>query len=74
MKRILATIALLAALSGCTSPQYVDVETFAGLIDPVAARHDAYVRDDPTLDETQRSVWLRSTELLRKAIEEARKK
>lgn len=74
MKRI-ATLLVLVALcaSGCTSSGYVHVDTFDGLIGPVADRHDAYVQADKTLDETQKRVFLRSTELLRKIIDEAKK-
>lgn len=73
MTRIASLLALVALCgSGCTSSGYVHVDTFDGLIEPVAARHDDYVQADESLDEFQRRVFLRSTELLRKAVAEAK--
>ena len=74
MKPLIALLSLSALCgSGCTSSGYVHVDTFDGLIEPVAARHDAYVEADAALDETQKRVFLRSTQILRALIEEARK-
>lgn len=35
-----------------------------GALQPVAERHDAYVRQDPVLDELERETYLATTEVL----------
>lgn len=66
----LLTLSLLA-LGGCCSRGYMHVDTLAGIIEPVAERHDAYVAEDAALSDLERRTYLRSTELLRKALLEA---
>lgn len=58
-------LALLAA--GCTIKP-IDATT-RGLMDSVFDRHDAYVADDETLDDTERAVYLGETAALRDLLE-----
>ena len=73
----LATLMLLALLMGCsqgaTSVQKGTI--LVGSIDEltyrVADRHDSYVSADQGLSDSERADYLRSTELLRKVMQEA---
>lgn len=60
---------LAVMLAGCGS--MVDATAIKGSTDLICGRHDAYVTNDPTLSDLQRQTYLRSTELLRKVVDEA---
>lgn len=59
-------------LVGCAS-NMIRVEAIAPLIDIVAERHDGYVENDSSLELGKKEAYLRSTELLRRLMEEAKK-
>lgn len=66
-------VAPMAACQSGTSKGYVSVGAIDGPIDTVTERHDRYVRADDTLNETERSTALRTSELLRGIVSEAKK-
>ena len=68
----LPAIVLLAALSSSCKGNMIRADAIDGLVREVAERHDRYVGADAALSETQKSVYLRSTELLRAVIEAAK--
>lgn len=68
----LAATALL--LGACAGPRdCIRASALEGTVRPVIARHDAYVEADPTLDQAAKDRYLRSTELIEKALQEALK-
>jgi len=68
---LLLAIGLLG-LAGCSTEGYVKVENIEDLVEPVCDRHDAYVIADPTLEPEKRASELRSTEILRRVLREAK--
>ncbi len=73
MRRLLIACAFVA-LTGCQTSM-IDANVVDGLATPILARHNAYVQADQTIvDETIRADYLRSAELLRALIEEAKGK
>ena len=66
MKKLCALI----LLTGC-SRGMIDVNAVDDLVYEVANRHDVYVAGDQNISEGARVDYLRSTELLRKIMEEA---
>lgn len=67
----LALILAIVPLAGCTCKGMVRAEAVAPLIEDVAKRHDALVEADAGMTEAQKEVALRSTEILRRLMEEA---
>ena len=61
----------LLTLAGC-SQGMVRVDAIEDLTEQVASRHDVYVNSDEALSEAQKRTYLRSTELLREVIREAK--
>ena len=68
MKKLL----VLALLVGCGTPGMIQATSIDTTVYEVTARHDVYVRADPTLSAAQRASDLRSTELLRRVVDEAK--
>ena len=66
-------VALLALAASSCVQGMIRADAIAGLVEPVTDRHDAYVETDEGLADEQRRVYLRSSELLRAVVEEARK-
>lgn len=72
---ITVTILALSAL-GCTSTpgvpnDCVSAGALAGPLDSVLRRHDTYVTNDPTLTETEKATYLRSSQLIEETVEQA---
>lgn len=65
-------LAACLAFPGCCGAGAVRAEAIAPAVEKVSARHDAYVKADASLSEVDRRIFLRSTELLRKVLAEAR--
>lgn len=68
-------VGLLAALllfTGCTSKGMIHVASIEGGLVKVLDRHDTYVQNDQGLSDAQRSTYLRTSQLLRKVMEEAK--
>lgn len=65
-------LAPLLLLAGCAS-NMISVDAIKGSVEAVSARHDAYVEADDSLSADERSIFLRTTELLRRILEEASK-
>lgn len=73
IRRWALPLVLLVGCVGCIAPRgTIHVDNIGELIDTVSDRHDVYVLQDNELTDLQRHVYLRSTELLRKVVEEAR--
>jgi hypothetical protein len=51
----------------------INVDAFGPGLEKVLDRHDAYVRADKSLSETLKKIYLRTSELIRQILEEARK-
>lgn len=68
---VILPLLLLPHTSACASKGYVSKAALRPSIVIVAKRHDAYVRKDPELTQSQRDRYLRTTTLLRKVVEEA---
>lgn len=67
-KKLILALAFL--LPSC-STNMISVEALEPALSPVIQRHDAYVADDPALSEDEKEIFLRTTELLRRLLEEA---
>ena len=65
---ISATVAVLF-VAGC-SANSVRISEISGLINIVSDRHDSYVEADESLSDIERSVYMRSTRLLRELVSE----
>jgi hypothetical protein len=66
---LLAVLAL--PLAGC-HPGMVRVDAIEPALTGVMERHDTYVKEDPKLSELAKEIYLKTTELLRKLLEEAK--
>lgn len=66
---LLASCGLFLSACGPT----LQVNAVDGAFGRVADRHDKYIKEDAKLSELEKSVYLRDTALLRKAIAEAKK-
>jgi hypothetical protein len=64
--------ALTLPLVGCKA-HMINVEAFGPGLEKVLDRHDDYVKADKSLSEVVRDIYLKTTELIRKVLEEARK-
>jgi hypothetical protein len=76
MKRIFAPLLLVAllVLSGCSS--VIRAEAIEGLVEDVAARHDALLDgtlDPKTISAADKATFKRSTMILRTVVKEAKK-
>jgi len=65
------TVVASFALAGCAGRGMIHVSEVGPLIGNVADRHDAYVTEDEDLSTVERRVALRSSEILRRVVEEA---
>ena len=72
MRRLVPPFLMLLCLAGCQRG-YILAEAIEPVLVRVAARHDNYVQNDEKLSTPQRETFLRSTELLRAMVAEARK-
>ncbi len=75
MKRYTPKTSLWAAilvLSACAPSNYIRVDAIDGPLNRVCDRHDAYTSADTSLTDLQRRTRLKTTELLRKVVEEAK--
>lgn len=70
MKRAFLLCAL--CLTGCAT-NMIRADAIDGTLRRVAERHDVYIQADPDLDELERDIYLRDTELLRRLLDEAGK-
>ncbi len=69
MKYLLVTSLFL--LSACSSGM-IHVDAIEGLVEPLTARHDAYVQNDENLSDELKGDYLRSSDILRAVLEEAK--
>jgi hypothetical protein len=69
---LLLTAALVLPTTGCKS-HMINVDALEGGLVKVLDRHDAYVKADTSLEDLVKQVYLRSTELIRMILEEAKK-
>ncbi len=67
-----ALIIPMLALASCATDM-IRVGAIDGPIERITARHDQYVRDDESLSGDEKEIYLRSSELLNRIIEEAKK-
>ena len=67
-------VLVVACTLGACQGGMVRADAIDGLVREVADRHDAYVAADVTATAVQRSVWQRSTALLRAVLAEAMKR
>ena len=68
---LLAGILAFSVMS-CSAPRMVSVDAIEPALVEVINRHDAYVQADSTLDTYLKTLYLRTTELLKKLLEEAK--
>jgi len=71
---ILFILALPFMGAGCTKGM-VRVEAIAGLVEDVSRRHDSMLKGElkpESITDADRATWLRSTEILRGVVKEAR--
>lgn len=75
MKRF-KTLSLLVSMLFLASCQtgMIRADAIDGPVNRIADRHDAYVKEDNSLSNEERAIYLRSSELLRRVIAEARKR
>lgn len=67
-----ALLLCLLIMPGCQSGM-IHVSALEPALEGVIERHDTYVKADPGLSESMKALYLRTTELLKKLIEEAKK-
>ncbi len=51
----------------------VRADAIDGPVNRISDRHDTYVREDGSLSDDEKSIYLRSSELLRRIVEEAKR-
>lgn len=68
---VMTALLSMVLLCGCGSRGKVDAEVVRDLVQPISARHDAYVTADPQLDDLDRRAYLRSTGILHDLLEAA---
>lgn len=68
---LLAAAALAVACAGCQSTGTIQASAVDVPMRACLDRHDAYVAADTTLDATQKSTFLRSSEIVRKVLDAA---
>lgn len=66
-----AAVLMAVSVTACAPRTSIDAEALDGMMGNVLTRHDAYVRADPALSETERSIALRSSAMVRALIDEA---
>lgn len=81
MKKIYGALSCLAVSTvvcvvivvgaACGTAGSIDPSAVGPSISTVCDRHDAYVRADPTLSADEKATELRTTELLRRVVQEA---
>lgn len=69
---LLAGILAFGAMS-CSAPRTISVDAIEPGLVEVLDRHDAYVKADQSLDELLKRIYLRTSELLRLVMAEAKK-
>lgn len=72
MKNLLLIVILAVTLTGCCKG-HISVLAVKPSMDRVLERHDKYIESDTTLTPQQRTVRLRTSELVGKVLEEASK-
>lgn len=74
IKKALLGLVILGALaaSGCKTSM-ISVDAIKAPLERVLDRHDAYVKADKSLSDLVKQVYLKTSELLRKLLEEASK-
>jgi hypothetical protein len=73
MKRFLALVFAASMLASCQTGM-IRADAIDGPVNRITDRHDAYVKADDSLSNEEKSIYLRSSELLRRVIAEAGKK
>ena len=73
MKRFLALVFAASMLASCQMGM-IRADAIDGPVNRIADRHDAYVKKDASLSDEEKSIYLRSSELLRRIIAEAGKR
>ena len=63
---------LFLALMSCQTGM-IRADAIDGPVKRIADRHDSYVKEDASLSDEEKSIYLRSSELLRRIIAEAKK-
>ena len=52
----------------------IRADAIDGPVNRISDRHDAYVKEDDSLSDEEKSIYLRSSELLKRIIAEAGKR
>ena len=73
MKRFLALVFAASMLASCQMGM-IRADAIDGPVNRISDRHDAYVKEDDSLSDEEKSIYLRSSELLRRIVAEARKR
>jgi hypothetical protein len=68
---VFLSVPALLSLTGCCPQKTISADAIAGPLNRVSDRHDGYAEKDPDLDEVERRIYLRDTELLRQVLEES---
>ena len=71
MKRFLALVFAASMLASCQMGM-IRADAIDGPVNGITARHDAYVQEDDSLSDEEKSIYLRTSELLRRIITEAK--
>ncbi len=71
---LLGLAAFAVTATGCNMKKgMIDVGAIESSISTVTERHDDYVEADTSLSDVEKSTALRSSELLRRIVDEAKK-
>lgn len=70
-KLFLVAVTLPLILGACCRG-HISADAVAPLIEDVSALHDKLVTKDPAISDADKATYLRSTELLRKVVKEAK--
>ena len=73
MKRFLALLFAASMLASCQMGM-IRADAIDGPVNRISDRHDAYVKEDDSLSDEEKSIYLRSSELLKRIIAEAGKR
>lgn len=73
-RRFLALFIIPALMLASCQTGMVRANAIDGPIKRIAARHDAYVILDESLSDDEKAIYLRTTELLKRIVAEAKKR
>ena len=74
MKKTMKKLFLVPVLLLTSCASMIHVDAIDGPVNRISDRHDAYVSADESLSQDEKDIYMRTTELLRRILAEAKKR